>query len=58
MMPNIIKEVQHELMTNNWEQRVLFFIVTSLFVFLLMSVVPLLIKIWGYTVFLKEHWIK
>jgi hypothetical protein len=42
MITRIIKDVQDELTGYNWEERVLFFIETSLFVGLLISVVPLL----------------
>ena len=37
MMPNIIKEVQHELISYNWEERVFFFIATVLSVGLVIN---------------------
>lgn len=58
MISKTLKEVQYELITYNWEEKVLFCIITSIFVGLLLSVVPITIQLWEYASFLKEQLIR
>ena len=58
MISKTVKDVQHELISYNGEEKVLFFIITSLFVGLLITVVPLVIQLWDYASFLKEQLIR
>jgi hypothetical protein len=58
MISKTVKEVQYELISYNWEEKVLFFIITSLFVGLLITVVPVVIQLWDYASFLKEQLIR
>jgi len=58
MISKTVKEVQHELTSYNWEEKVLLFIITSLLVGLLLTVVPLVIQLWDYAAFLKEEFIR
>ena len=55
MISKTVKELQHELITYNWEERVFCFIATFLSVGLLISVVLLLIQLCGYAGFLKAQ---
>ena len=55
MISKIVKEVQHELICYNREEKVLVFIITSLFVVLLITVVPIVLQLWDYASFLKEQ---
>jgi hypothetical protein len=47
MISKTVKEVQHELISYNWEERALCFIATFISVGLLLSVAFLIIKLWG-----------
>jgi len=58
MVSKKVKEVQHELITYTWEEKALFLIITSLFVGLLITAVPLVIHLRDYALFLKDQLIR